>query len=75
MDEELYLRRQMEKTIVELLKVKMPGLIRLNSAAGGWNDVQLPSGFVLLIGVMQVECWKVPQSDLPDGRFHTFHVS
>lgn len=55
-DGELYLHRQMEKSIVELLKVKMPGLIRLNFAAGGGNDVQLHSGFVLLIGVGQVQC-------------------
>jgi len=30
---ELYLHGQREKTVVELLKVKMPGLIRLNTAA------------------------------------------
>lgn len=33
--EELYLLRQMEKAVVKLLKVKMPGLIRLSSAAVG----------------------------------------
>lgn len=44
-DGELYLHRQMEKTIVKLLKVKMPDLIRLNSAARGGNDVQLHFGF------------------------------
>lgn len=62
---------------MELLKVKMPGLIRLNSVARGWNDVQLPLGFVflLVIGVVQVQAWALPQPDLPDSRFHTFHVS
>lgn len=57
---ELYLHRQMEKTIVELLKVKMPGLIRLNSAARG--KMMYSYIRVLFCSLVQVQCWKLHQT-------------
>ncbi len=42
----------MEKAVVKLLKVKMPGLIRLNSAAGGEGQggvIVLMYGYIWLL--------------------------
>lgn len=42
---ELYLHGQMEETVVELPKVKMPGLIRLNTTAVGVGGMMM-YGFI-----------------------------
>lgn len=72
---ELYLHGQREKTVVELLKVKMPGLIRLNTAAGRWVMYSYIQILFCSLVWSRYGAGNSPRPDLPDGTFHILHES